>query len=435
MTMREYDLIVVGAGGFTGKLVVQEVAKCEHLLRDNSGRRRWAVSGRNNDKIRKALADLPGGALDVIAADLTDAGSLTALTQRAHTIVNLAGPFAPTAPNLIAACVQTRTSYVDLSGEIPLLKDVIDQFHDAAVEARIRIVQMAGWEALPADLTALLASRRAVAKPGRPDAAQKEGAGANEPIAEILVTAHFAKKPDGDLPVSQAVSAGTLSSIVQMLESPNAGLIGRSGALLPESVPSATEPAGLRLRPFEVDKRLISPFFPVAFLNAPIVHRTGALRALERGVEYKPALYREGIESGTRFGAGAASRWVSAWASTALQVAVIAVAHAPLSIRRAIAKGLRKITPASGSGPTGHFLTDWTWTVHAQARTADGRTGEASLDGQAHPGYTATAAMIAEVGLRIALGRVPERYGCLTPALVLGSVDLDPWFVDGLKLR
>jgi short subunit dehydrogenase-like uncharacterized protein len=124
-----------------------------------------------------------------------------------------------------------------------------------------------------------------------------------------------------------------------------------------------------------------------------------------------------------------------AWARTVIQRAIIGIAHTPQGFRRVIAAGLRAAMPEPGSGPTGRFLTDWKWTVQAKVKTADGRSGEAQLDGIGHPGYTATAAMIAEVGMRIAVGRATERVGCITPALALGSLDLDPWFVDGLELR
>jgi short subunit dehydrogenase-like uncharacterized protein len=429
MEVRDYDIIVVGAAGYTGRLVAEQIAQCDHLLRDAAGQRRWAVSGREENRTRKALDGLTGGVPPVIAADLTQTSSLHELTGRTKVIINLAGPYTPTAPDLIAACVKTQTSYVDLSGELPLLRQMIDQFDDAAQNARIRIVQMAGWEALPSDLTTLLASRRAVANEGL---AAQEGPGASEPVTDVLVISTFSRKPEGKLPMSEAVSAGTMSSVVQMLENENARLLGRSEVLMP--VEQEARPAPLRLSPFAANGRILACFAPVAFLNAPIVHRTAALQASERNRVYRSARYREGDDMGSSKGSGTIRRFAIAWLRTSAQRLIIATAHAPAPLRRLVASGLRKIVPAAGTGPTGRFQTDWEWTVTAQVLTESGQIGKARLHGRGHPGYTATAAMIAEVGLRIALERAPERFGCLTPALAIGSFDLEPWFVDSLSL-
>lgn len=433
MSGREYDLLIVGATGLTGKLVVEQIAQRDDLLRDSSGRRRWAVSGRNRERTAAAVASLCEGPLDIIEADLTDAASLAALTGLTGTVLNLAGPYTSTAENVIAACIDTQTSYIDLSGEIPLLKNVIGNFHESAVDKGIRIVQMAGWEAMPADLTSLLASRRATTDFTTDRDKISEGPGACAPVDSLVVSASFSRKPDGGLPFSEAVSAGTLSSIVEMLESPDADLIGVTGALLPPEA-GRSQTAGLRLRPFVSRGQVLAPFAPVAFLNAPIVHRSAALLAVEREEIYRPAKYLEGDALGESTGLQAISRFGEAWLRTGLQQAIISVAHAPTSIRTTIAKRLRQRVPESGTGPTGRFQTDWAWSVRALATTEDGRTGEARLDGQGHPGYLATAAMIAEVGLRIAVGRAPDRFGCITPALALGSLDLDPWFVGSLRL-
>jgi short subunit dehydrogenase-like uncharacterized protein len=434
MPAREYDVIVVGATGLTGRLVAEHLARCDALTPDASGRRRWAVSGRNPSRTVDALRHVAGGVPDIVAADLAEPTRLPDLTRRAAVVINLAGPYTPTATNLIAACVETRTSYVDLSGEIPLLKTVIDRFHGPAVDAGIRIVQMAGWEALPADLTTLLASRRAVADGHRAAAPTVEGPGNAHPVERCLVTARFTRKPDGNLPVSEAVSAGTLASIVEMLKNRNADLIGRPDALLPPSAASQ-RPRGLRLRPFDDDGRLIAPFTPVAFLNAPVVHRTAALLAAERGDAYQPGRYLEGDELGASSGFASIPRIAEAWVRTGMQQSIVGLARAPGQVRSIVSGVLGRMVPAPGTGPSGRFQTDWEWRVQATAATADGRTGEAVLDGRGHPGYWATAAMIAEVGVRIALGRATERVGCLTPALALGSQDLDPWFVDCLSLH
>lgn len=46
---RSFDVVIFGASGFTGQFVVQEFAK------QNSQNLRWAVAGRNKEKLQNTL--------------------------------------------------------------------------------------------------------------------------------------------------------------------------------------------------------------------------------------------------------------------------------------------------------------------------------------------------------------------------------------------
>ena len=48
---RSYDVVIFGASGFTGQFVVQEFAK------QNSQNLRWAVAGRNKQKLQNVLEE------------------------------------------------------------------------------------------------------------------------------------------------------------------------------------------------------------------------------------------------------------------------------------------------------------------------------------------------------------------------------------------
>jgi short subunit dehydrogenase-like uncharacterized protein len=113
---REFDLVVFGATGLTGCLVVEQLASVDALLQGSDGSRRWSVAGRDRQRVAKILADLSLESVQIIVADLVDKPSLAALAERATVVLNLAGPYTKTAPDLIAACVDAGSSYVDLSG-------------------------------------------------------------------------------------------------------------------------------------------------------------------------------------------------------------------------------------------------------------------------------------------------------------------------------
>ena len=74
----------------------------------------------------------------ILVADLDDGNSLKALARRTGVVLNVAGPYTSKAQNLIAACVNAGAAYLDLSGEIPLLRRVIDRFDEPARQAACR---------------------------------------------------------------------------------------------------------------------------------------------------------------------------------------------------------------------------------------------------------------------------------------------------------
>ena len=90
--------------------------------------------------------------------------------------------------------------------------------------------------------------------------------------------------------------------------------------------------------------------------------------------------------------------------------------------------------PSSGFGPTGARLDDWSWQLAVDARTAGGHYLRVDLDADGHPGYQSTARMLGEAGLLLSEeGATPERGGCLTPAVALGTGSLDRFRLAGMR--
>ena len=87
---RRYDIIVWGASGFTGKLVVEYL----HERYKNGGDLRWAVAGRNSQKLQQMLESLSisSNAPDVLLADSHDSESLQQLVQSTRVVLTTVGP-------------------------------------------------------------------------------------------------------------------------------------------------------------------------------------------------------------------------------------------------------------------------------------------------------------------------------------------------------
>ncbi len=142
--------ILYGANGYTGRLVAREAVR-RGLSPVLAGRDAAAVG---------ALADELG--LEARAFPLTDPGSLRAHLAGAAAVLHCAGPFAATSRPMMTACIDTGTSYLDITGEIEVFEQVLARA-EAARRAEVAMVPGVGFDVVPTDC---LAARLAAALPG-----------------------------------------------------------------------------------------------------------------------------------------------------------------------------------------------------------------------------------------------------------------------------
>ena len=163
MSDREYELIVYGSTGYTGRLVA------EYLQAEYGDDVKWAMAGRSMDKLKTVRSEmgLPDS-IDLIVADSSDSDSLTALCRKTKAVITTVGPYQLYGEPLVKACVETGTDYVDLSGEPAWMVDMIDRYDDKAKETGARIVHSCGFDSIPFDMGVYMLQREARAKNGKP---------------------------------------------------------------------------------------------------------------------------------------------------------------------------------------------------------------------------------------------------------------------------
>lgn len=408
MADRDLSVVVFGASGVTGRRVAAYLAE-----RAGEVGAKWAVAGRDPGKLERVLGEIGVAAPETIAADVGDPASLAAMAARTRVVLDLVGPYVLYGEPVIEACVENGAHYVDLTGEIPFARRMIDRYHERAVAAGVKIVEVCGFEALPPDLAVLLADETARERWG-------EGLAAVDVDVEV-------RQPAGRVRLSDLISGGTLQSVSEMLAVEDSATLRDPAALVPDAAFAAAvrSRSPIELTPW-VNGRgaAIAPMQPLAFINPPVIHRTAALLAAERG-EGQPLRYREGaaIPGGN---ASLPLRYAAAGTLAATQAGFRALTKAPPSIRGHAAAALRKLFPSSGFGPAGDKLDEWSWHLTADARTPGGRYLRIDLEADGQPGYLTTAKMLGEVGLLLAEeGRTPDRAGCLTPATALGTQSVE----------
>ncbi|KAH9740270.1 putative mitochondrial saccharopine dehydrogenase-like oxidoreductase [Citrus sinensis] len=113
-----FDVIILGASGFTGKYVVREALKLFNF--PSSPIKSLALAGRNPTRVKQALQwASPSHSLSIpiLTADTTDPPSLHRLCSQTKLLLNCVGPYRLHGDPVAAACVHSGCDYLDISGE------------------------------------------------------------------------------------------------------------------------------------------------------------------------------------------------------------------------------------------------------------------------------------------------------------------------------
>ncbi|KAF1990987.1 hypothetical protein K402DRAFT_389188 [Aulographum hederae CBS 113979] len=154
---RQYELVLFGASGYTGKLTAEHIVK--YLPTDL----KWALAGRSEQKL-SALRD----ALKAINPDRKEPGievaelskpDLDALAKKTKLIITTVGPYHMYGTVCFEACAENGTHYVDCTGEVPWVKDMIDKFHEKAKSTGAIMIPECGIESAPPDLQAYILAK------------------------------------------------------------------------------------------------------------------------------------------------------------------------------------------------------------------------------------------------------------------------------------
>ncbi|MEE4207807.1 MAG: saccharopine dehydrogenase NADP-binding domain-containing protein, partial [Parvularcula sp.] len=156
---KEFDIVVYGASGFTGRLVAEYLGA--------SGFQNFAMAGRNEAKLQEVRGEL-GIDAPIIVADGEDEAALKRMAESAKTVVTLVGPYQLYGDKLLAACIETGTDYCDLCGEPAWMAQKIREADGKAKASGARIVFSSGFDSIPSDLGVLHLQNRIKEEEGAP---------------------------------------------------------------------------------------------------------------------------------------------------------------------------------------------------------------------------------------------------------------------------
>jgi short subunit dehydrogenase-like uncharacterized protein len=140
-------IMIYGATGYTGKLVAAEAVRQGLDV---------ILAGRDPEKL-KAVAEPLG--CDSQAIALTDTPRLRAALEDVAAVLHIAGPFSQTARPMVDACLETRTHYLDVTGEIDVFESIARR--DAEAEAAgVLLLPGVGFDVVPTDCLAVHTASR-----------------------------------------------------------------------------------------------------------------------------------------------------------------------------------------------------------------------------------------------------------------------------------
>ncbi|ACY12662.1 saccharopine dehydrogenase family protein [Haliangium ochraceum] len=383
---RDFDVVVFGATGFTGRLVA------EYLTRKAMPELRWAIAGRSRDKLERVRAELakidPGAAdIGVLEADARDWASLAVMANKTRVVLTTVGPYIDDGIQLVRACVASGTDYVDITGEPLFVNEVVSKYDAPAREQGVRIVNCCGFDSIPHDLGVMYTID------------QLEAKGPVEIEGFVRVRGNF--------------SSGTIRSAIKSMAQMNK--LKGDASVRPQPSTEGRRVRKLRAR-LHHDPRMQSWTMPMMTIDSWIVRRSAAmLDSYGSDFAYAPYICQTKLSSVGKLTLGVGAVML-------------------LSQFRPTREMLLARFP-SGKGPSEEDIAHGRFELTFFARSGDSELITRVSGGD--PGYGETSKMVAESALCLAFDRdrLPERTGVLTTATAMGQPLLERLQAAGIDFE
>jgi short subunit dehydrogenase-like uncharacterized protein len=379
---RPYDVTIYGATGFTGKQAAEKLWKAAQTYR-----LKLAIAGRSEEKLKKMRSELGSQAereIGIFTADATDSAGLQKMAASTRVVVTTAGPFSKFGPELVKACVEQGADYVDITGETPFVRRMIDRHHDKARENKVRIVPFCGFDSVPSDLGAWFAINEW----------EK-----NHASAELdRVTTVFEARG--------GFNGGTIASAMEIFQDPEFLKASKDpNYLCPADGPRPRAQADItRSAPLPELDGILAPFF-MSPINTRVVRRS---QAMFENTHWKNFEYHEGMLLKGQLAPLAGKA-----------VAGVQGVFPKLMGNTAGRKLIQALLPKPGEGPSEAQMVNGFMRVTTVAQGKSGETQITRIRAKGDPGNRITVTALTEAALCLLLEKehLPERYGVLTPAL------------------
>ena len=394
----EYDLVIMGATGFTGKLVVEYLIKNYGIENEEFT---WAIAGRDKNKlerVRSSLKDIDSNSnkIPTLIVDSHDTISLDKMTSISRLVISTVGPYLKFGEALVESCVKNSTHYCDLTGEVPFIRKSIDAFDLKAKKNNCRIVHSCGFDSVPSDIGVLLLQMDSLKK-------------FNKPCDEVNL---YVRSIRGGL------SGGTIDSMISIYDYMGSNLDHQKLLKSPfslnprDSIKNNTRQPSLKSVKWDGDiQRWLCPFIMAGF-NSKIVRRTNAITDHRYGIDFR---YSE---------VSSFKKGLTGFLKAMVMFIGLVIIQISLKVRPLLWFLRKFFLPSPGEGPSKEIRDNGFFKLDIIGSMDNIKKIRFTVTGEGDPGYSATAKMITESALSILLDedRIPKVSGVLTPAAGIGVV-------------
>jgi len=368
--IKEYDFVVYGATGFTGKLVV------EYLMHkySNNSKVKWALAGRNLEKLESVAVskNVPEGT-GLLEVDSNNIASIEEMISKTKCVLTTVGPYQLYGNDIVSACAKSGIDYVDLCGEPGWMHEKINELTETARETGSRIVFSCGFDSIPFDLGVLFLQNEVTRRYGKPS---------------VNVRGRV-REMNGEFSGGTAASLG--ATMAALKEKPELFAVLANPFSLSNGFAGPDQPADNK--PIFDDKldTWVAPFF-MAPINTKNVHRSNALMNHMYGKDF---CYNEMWVMGPGDDGKAAADFISS--------------SNPLSN-----------APKPGEGPSRESRENGNYDILFCGDIND-ESVHVSVVGDMDPGYGSTSKMIAESAICLVKECEDLNGGIYTPAPSMGT--------------
>ena len=368
--IKEYDFVVYGATGFTGKLVVEYLV---HKYSNNS-QIKWALAGRNLEKLESVAVskNVPEGT-GLLEVNSNNIASIEEMISKTKCVLTTVGPYQLYGNDIVSACAKSGIDYVDLCGEPGWMHEKINELTETARETGSRIVFSCGFDSIPFDLGVLFLQNEVTRRYGKPS---------------VNVRGRV-REMNGEFSGGTAASLG--ATMAALKEKPELFAVLANPFSLSNGFAGPDQPADNK--PIFDDKldTWVAPFF-MAPINTKNVHRSNALMNHMYGKDF---CYNEMWVMGPGDDGKAAADFISS--------------SNPLSN-----------APKPGEGPSRESRENGNYDILFCGDIND-ESVHVSVVGDMDPGYGSTSKMIAESAICLVKECEDLNGGIYTPAPSMGT--------------
>ena len=383
---REYQIILYGATGFTGRL-------CAEYLKNNYPEIKWAIAGRDRQKL-EALKNSLDLKCEIFLASGEDKESIDKFVSKTKVVLSTAGPFARYSNLVVKSCIENRTHYTDITGENHWVKDLIDEYHEKASEEGTRIIPSCGYDSIPSDM-GVFYSVHQMGKPVKKITVYHSGQG--------------------------GVSGGTTETMFTIGPLPKEK---RDPFLLNPQNSVSESQRNLSKDGFEIQKIENTDSYSgiglMSFANTRVVRRSSALYDADQNSYGSDFIFKE---------LGSYPSKKSA------RIASFGLILAFLVISTPLRYLIRRFLPMPGDGPDKEIRENGWFKGLFKVEAEDGEIKYFQIYGDGDPGYKATAQMVCESAITLAISDELVVGGVLTSAYGLGNPLLDRLINSGIKFE